>query len=139
MSEAFATGRCLCGAVSYTINAEPLRMAQCHCDHCQRTAGTGHNSIAFFKADDVDMKGETRSYSCTTDSGNTSTRHFCPTCGSRVFGENSGRPGVIGITIGCVDQKDWFNPQAVVYTRSRPGWDATSQDIPNFEAMIPPA
>jgi hypothetical protein len=138
MSEAFATGRCLCGAVSYTISSEPVRMAQCHCDHCQRTSGTGHNSIAFFKADTVDIKGETQSYSCITDRGNTSTRHFCPTCGSRLFGENSGRPGVIGITIGCVDQKDWFKPQAVVYTRGRPNWDATSQDIPNFDTMPPP-
>jgi len=41
-NEPFAKGHCLCGAVSYTINANPLRMAQCHCKDCQRASGTGH-------------------------------------------------------------------------------------------------
>ena len=33
----------------------------------------------------------------------------------------------------------WFNPQAVLYTRSRPVWDITTDGVPNFEAMPPPA
>ena len=41
-NEPFAKGHCLCGAVSYTINANLLRMAQCHCKDCQRASGTGH-------------------------------------------------------------------------------------------------
>ncbi len=137
MSEPFATGRCLCGAVSFTIRGEPVRMGQCHCVDCQRVSGTGHTSQAFFKADDVDIKGETKSFSVTADSGNTVTRHFCPACGSRVYNENSGRPGVIAIAVGCVEDKEWFKPEAVVYTRNRPSWDQTSQDIMNFEAMPP--
>ncbi|MGI9382649.1 MAG: GFA family protein [Methyloligellaceae bacterium] len=137
-NEPFATGHCLCGAVSYTINSEPMRMAQCHCKDCQRASGTGHMSLAFFKADDVEIKGETASYSATADSGNINTRHFCPNCGSRIFGENSARPGMVGISVGCVDDHDWFAAQAVVYAGNRPGWDLTSEDIPNFETMPPP-
>lgn len=137
-NEPFATGHCLCGAVSYTIKGEPARMAQCHCKDCQRASGTGHMSLAFFKADDVEIQGQTASYAATADSGNVNTRHFCPACGSRIFGENSARPGVVGIAVGCVDEHDWFAPQAIVYAGSRPGWDATSEDIPNFETMPPP-
>ena len=136
--EPFATGHCLCGAVSYTINAEPVRMAQCHCKDCQRASGTGHMSLAFFNRDDVEMSGETASFGATADSGNTNTRHFCPTCGSRVYGENSARPGLIGIAVGCADDNEWFATQAVVYAKRRPGWDVTSEDVPNFEAMPPP-
>ena len=69
-SEPFAQGRCLCGAVSYTINAKPIRMAQCHCKDCQRASGTGHMSLAFFKADDVTLRGTTSKYGVTADSGN---------------------------------------------------------------------
>ena len=138
MSEPFATGRCLCGAVSYTIKDKPMRMAQCHCADCQRASGSGHMSLAFFKADDVEIKGEAKGYPSTADSGNINTRHFCPTCGSRIYTENSARPGVIGIAIGSVEDKDWFAPQAVVYTSNRPRWDQTSQDIPNFEGMPVP-
>ena len=44
----FATGQCLCGNVKYTISSAPIRMGQCHCDHCRRLSGTGHSSNAFF-------------------------------------------------------------------------------------------
>ncbi|MBU2532217.1 MAG: GFA family protein [Alphaproteobacteria bacterium] len=135
-----ATGNCLCGAVSYTINAdEPLRMAQCHCKDCQRASGTGHMSLAFFKAADVDIKGETASYAVSADSGNINTRHFCPKCGSRVYGENSARPGLIGLAVGCVDDNAWFKPAAVVYAKDRQEWDRTATDIANFDMMPPPA
>ncbi len=95
-------------------------------------------SLAFFKKDDVAILGKTASYPSTADSGNINTRHFCPTCGSRVYGENSARPGVIGITVGCLDENDWFSPQAVVYTKGRAAWDKTPEDVPNFERMPPP-
>jgi hypothetical protein len=137
-NETFAQGHCLCGAVSYTIGAKPIRMAQCHCKDCQRASGTGHMSLAFFKKEDVAIRGTTASFASTADSGNINTRHFCPVCGSRVYGENSARPGVVGITAGCLDENDWFAPQAVVYTGRRAPWDKTAQDVPNFERMPPP-
>jgi hypothetical protein len=112
-NEPFATGHCLCGAVSCTINAKPIRMAQCHCKDCQRASGTGHTSFAFFKHDDVTIHGATASYVSTADSGNIKTGHFCPTCGSRVYGENSGRPGVIRHTSGVSQQ------QRLVFRSSR--------------------
>ena len=95
-------------------------------------------SLAFFKKEDVIIRGSTASYASTADSGNINTRHFCPVCGSRVYGENSGRPGIIGITVGCLDNNDWFSAQAVVYTKGRTAWDKTSEDVPNFERMPPP-
>ena len=44
----FATGRCQCGAVSFTVAAAPVTMGQCHCKDCQRVTGTGHISLARF-------------------------------------------------------------------------------------------
>ena len=57
----FATGQCLCGNVKLTIASAPLRMAQCHCDDCRKSTGTGHVSNAFFMEDEVDIEGETSS------------------------------------------------------------------------------
>lgn len=134
-----ATGKCLCGDVSYTINAdEPLRMAQCHCKDCQRASGGGHMSLAFFKKEDIDIKGDTASFGATADSGNTNTRHFCPKCGSRMFGENSARPGLMAVAVGCTDDNSWFKPGGIVYAKDRPAWDVTSTDVPNFDMMPPP-
>jgi len=136
-SKSFATGRCLCGAVSFTINAEPLGTGQCHCKDCQRASGTGHMSLARFNRDDIELIGQTASYASTAESGNINTRHFCPKCGSRLFGENSARPGIVNVSIGCVDANDWFVAERVVYAKDRPRWDVTSVEVPNFDRMPP--
>ncbi len=135
MSEPLTTGQCLCGAVRYSITGAPLRMAHCHCLDCQRASGAGHMSVAFFKAEQVEITGETKAYPVTAESGNINSRYFCPLCGGRVATENSARPGMIGVTVGSMNEKDWFAPHAVVFTRHRESWDQTPLDVPNFEGM----
>ena len=135
---AFATGRCVCGSVTYTLHAEPARMAQCHCKGCQQSSGTGHMSLAFFREADIEIQGETREYGATADSGNINYRIFCPTCGSRLFNRNSARPGVMGVTAGTLDDNSWFKPQAIVYHKDKPVWDLMASDIPMFDTMPPP-
>ena len=134
----FATGHCLCGAVSFTVKAQPIGTGQCHCKDCQRASGTGHMALAFFKKEDVQIMGETRGYAVKADSGNTNTRHFCPRCGGRVYGENSARPGFMALSVGAVDDNSWFKPQRIVYVKDKPAWDLTATDVPNFAMMPPP-
>ena len=131
----FAMGQCLCGKVKFTISSEPLRMAQCHCDDCRKSTGTGHVSNAFFKEDDVDIKGETQSYDLVTDSGSIITRHFCPTCGSRLFGINSTSKNIIGISAGTLEDSSWFKPELIVYSKRKPDWDFMDDRVPTFEEM----
>ena len=138
-TEVNAKGRCLCGAVTIALKGTPVRMAQCHCLDCRRSTATGHSSNAFFKAEDLTVSGETKGFTVTTDSGNKSTRHFCPACGSRMYGTNTGRPGMVVVPVGSLEDTSWFSPQAVLYTRSRPAWDMTTDAVPNFKAMPPPA
>jgi hypothetical protein len=95
-------------------------------------------SLAFFKKEDVEIQGQTASYSVKADSGNINTRHFCPKCGGRIFGENSSRPGFMGLSVGAVDDNSWFKAQRVVYVKDKPAWDVTPTDVPNFDRMPPP-
>lgn len=133
----FATGRCQCGAVHYTISSAPLRMAQCHCEDCQRITGTGHASNAFFREEDVNIEGDVAEYIADADSGNQIRFAFCGTCGSRLWKRSSGRPGILNMAVGCMDDKSWYQPQAVLYTRNAPAWDLTDPDLPRFDAMPP--
>ena len=128
----FASGRCLCGAVSFTVSAPPLRMAQCHCEQCRRSTGTGHIMQAFFTLEDVTIDGEMSVYHSVADSGSQRRRWFCPACGARLFSDNSRRPELIAIAAGAFDNSDWFKPQAVVYTAQRPVWDVVDAAIPAF-------
>lgn len=134
----FATGGCLCGKVTYNLLSEPLRMAQCHCEHCRRSTGTGHMSLAFFDKDNVTIEGPTSSFTTTADNGAEVTRHFCPECGSRLYGTNNSNTSVVSITVGCVDDSSWFNPQAIVYNKQKPHWDHMDSNIKTFEEMPPP-
>ena len=135
--EYFATGQCLCGNVKYTIASIPIRMGQCHCDDCRRSTGTGHASIAFFNKDDVCITGKTNSYESVTDSGSKITRNFCPICGSRLFGTNNKSAGIIGITVGTIDDSSWFHSDFIVYNKRKPKWDCMDESIPTFEEMPP--
>lgn len=132
-----AEGGCLCSAVRFKVKGAPLRMAQCHCTDCQRASGTGHMSNVIFNAADVDVSGVTASYASVSDSGNTLTRHFCPTCGGRLFLFSAARPNMIVMAAGAFDDSSWFEPQVVLFTKRRPKWDITTDAVPGFEGMPP--
>ncbi len=122
-------GRCHCGQVTYEVYAEPLRMAQCHCDACRQITGVGHNVQAFFYIADVKIKGKTSSHQSIADSGNIRTRHFCSQCGSRLFSYNSAAPDIIGISAGSFDDSSWFKPQIILYNSKRKNWDIIDENI----------
>ena len=133
----FATGQCLCGNVKYTISSAPIRMGQCHCDHCRRLSGTGHSSNAFFVKDTVHIEGETSRYDSTADTGTIITRYFCPNCGSCLFGTSSANTNIISVTAGTLDDSSWFKPNAIVYNKRKPAWDFMDESVPVFEDMLP--
>ena len=90
-NEPFAEGRCLCGAVSYTIDAKPVRMAQCHCKDCQRASGTGHMSLAFFEKRDVVIRGQLPATPPLL-TAETSTPHFARRVAVACMGKIQGGP-----------------------------------------------
>ena len=79
------SGGCLCGAVRYEIEAEPITTRVCWCKLCQKIgAGSGTVNVAF-PSDKIKVTGELRDYQCIADSGNKMHRQFCPQCGTPVF------------------------------------------------------
>jgi len=123
------TGRCLCGAVTFEVEGPPIRMAQCHCDACRRQSGTGHIVNAFFNSSQVKITGETKYYEFVADSGRIRHRHFCPNCGSRLFGMGPDTPERIGIAVGAFDNSDWFKPEVIVFGGQRPVWDHDHPEV----------
>jgi hypothetical protein len=132
-----ASGGCLCGAVRYEIDGEPIFSGHCHCVDCQKVTGTGHVSVVAVPADAVKVTGKLSSYAVTADSGQPYTRFFCSNCGSFIYGEPSAMPGVRTVTAGTLDDTSVFEPQMVIYTKSRPAWDVIDSGLPEFESMPP--
>ena len=133
-----ASGGCLCGAVRYEIDGDPIFAGHCHCRDCQKSTGAGHGSVTGFPASAVKLTGELRTYTSQGDSGQPISRSFCPVCGSTIHSSPSVMPGVLNMTAGTLDDPTLYQPQAVIYTRSRPHWDRIDSGLPEFEGMPAP-
>jgi hypothetical protein len=62
MSDSFEGG-CQCGAVRYTVTAEPMWGGHCQCTNCQKFSGTGHASNYLVSLDAFDVTGEMSEFS----------------------------------------------------------------------------
>lgn len=72
-----------------------------------------------------------------TDTDSIITRHFCPNCGSRLFGFSNVFTDIMSIAAGSLDDSSWFKADAIVYNKSKPVWDMMDGSIPTFEEMPP--
>lgn len=104
------SGGCLCGAVRFVAVGEPERVGLCHCLDCRKHSGTLFFAAAIFRQAAVTVTGETRAYK---------SRHFCPTCGSSVFGLWRGE---VDLHLGALDEIDQFRPTYELWTLRREEW-----------------
>ena len=104
------TGGCLCGAVRLIATGKPYRVGLCHCLDCRKHHGALFHGSAIFPAEAVTVTGETRAFR---------GRHFCPTCGSPVFGRSGDETEV---NLGALDAPDRFVPTYELWTVRREGW-----------------
>jgi hypothetical protein len=109
------TGKCLCGAVSYTSHEDPIVTINCHCEDCRRSTGAVFGTNVMVPEDRVDISGELSRYIHTADSGNTMTKMFCPSCGSLVAGTSSGRENVLSLRAGSIDDPEKIDPSVNVF------------------------
>ncbi len=130
-------GGCLCGAVRYRGDAEPMVMGHCQCIDCRKASGTGHGSHMMVSPDAMTITGTVKIYESPADSGNIVGRAFCPECGCAVYSVNSGMPGMLALRASSLDDPELFEPQMVVYNSRGPSWDTLDPALPKFETMPP--
>lgn len=112
-------GGCLCGAVRITATGTPYRVGLCHCLDCRKHHGTLFHASAVFPETAVTITGPTADYH---------GRHFCPRCGSSVYGHSGDE---IEVNLGALDDPDQFRPTYELWTIRREGW------LPPFPLLRP--
>ena len=117
------TGGCACGRIRYEYTGEPQFSFHCCCRQCQRVSGGGHTSLFIAVAEQLTTKGELKFFDRTSESGNTVSGGFCPTCGSPVMSVNSGYPDKRYIHAATLDDPSVFVPEKVVWESERQTWD----------------
>lgn len=128
-------GHCLCGAVTYSSDAEPAFVAVCHCKDCQRQTGAANSIVVGVPADQIDVHGDTLASFTTIgeDHGKEVHRRFCSTCGSSVLSDTEQLPGLLVIKAGTLDDTSWLQPQVEVWGRSAQPWVETHEGRPRLE------
>lgn len=128
------TGGCLCGAVRYEAEGEPLVSLACHCRDCLKSTGGAPTYAAVFRRGTVRVTaGEPRTYWKAGDSGKRVGRSFCPACGAPVFSEGEANPGVLIVKAGSLDDPSRFRPRMNIWTRSAAPWIHLDPSLPAFE------
>ena len=103
------TGRCACGAVTLEIAGDPIATRQCWCRQCQQIAA----------------------------SGNTLTHHFCPGCGTQVYGQSSARLHLKTVRFGVIDEPHGLAPEAAIWLAEAPAWAQVDPAIEQWQGQPP--
>ena len=126
------TARCSCGSLRAEVNGEPVLVQVCHCTECQRRTGSVFGVASFFQKSEVQTSGASKVYVRDGQEGRKLRLHFCPECGTTVFGENDLRPGLIGIFVGAFADPNFPAPSRSIWERSRHSWIRFDQQIGHF-------
>ena len=88
------TGKCLCGAVTYTLR-EGFRLNPyaCHCTECQTRTGSAFSEHMLFMLADLKMDGELDVARYTQPSGTQSEIFGCAVCKALIYAVNNTREG----------------------------------------------
>lgn len=81
-----ATGKCLCGAVQFTVTGAPFAMGYCHCSSCRGWLAAPVYPFTMWPEDAVVVTAgadKVATFLKTPDS--ISHRQFCKTCGTAVM------------------------------------------------------
>ena len=123
-------GGCLCGAVRYRVEGEPLSSAVCHCRTCRRVASAPALPFATFPAGALAFtQGEPTEFR----SSPAATRGFCGRCGSPLTYRNDAEPASIDIMTCSLDDPDALAPGFHVWVGQRLAWEHVADGLPAYE------
>lgn len=120
-------GGCLCKAVSYETTADPLNQRVCHCSECQKAIGAAFNARVLMRIEDVSVTGPISTFY----SSETLERGYCSRCGSSIFSRRASA-GVIGLTVGSLDEPSLFKPDMHFWVSSKQPWIEISDELPQY-------
>lgn len=130
-------GGCLCGAIRYRMAGPSLFETQCCCRDCQRATGTGHTTIIGVHRRQLQVDGKPAVFTNDGESGGSVSRHFCGTCGGRIYTSGTMPGAVVMVQAGSLDNPDAVTPQNVIYGKDAVAWDRFDPELAVFELYAP--
>lgn len=115
---------CQCGQVKFTLLEKPKMVVACHCTECQKLATSPFSITAIYDSSAIEFTGDLNEWSRSSDSGNTSSAKFCPSCGNRIYHYNPAEPNSIKLKLKPTNLEDdtLFEPSAHIWVSEKLSW-----------------
>jgi hypothetical protein len=134
MSQRSIEGGCLCGAVRYCIQGEPLVSSTCQCRRCRRAAAA---AIVPWITVNSEHFAVTVGQPVEFNSSPPVTRTFCGRCGTPLTYRNTSYAGKIDVTTCSLDDPEAFPPVGHVWTSHKLSWMKLADGLPCLEEGAP--
>ena len=104
-------GECLCSAVSFESDSDPVVTAACHCKDCQQHSGSAFGLYVAVPKKSLEVKGtELKTFEGQGGSGKYFHRTFCSSCGSSLYAAIEAAPDLLFVHAGTLDDNTWVKP-----------------------------
>jgi hypothetical protein len=124
-------GGCLCGAVRFKAEGEPINVRIYHCRNCQKAMGSPFFARALFAQSALTVEGETDRYA----SSEALDRVFCKTCGTLFSWRKNGTAA--GVTLATFDDRNAFAPTEHIWVAEKMDWVKLEDGLPQYKGAIP--
>lgn len=118
-------GRCHCGRITFEAEADPADARICHCTDCQVLSGSAFRTVIPTVAGGFTLTGDVpKIYVKIAESGRRRAQAFCPDCGTHIYAASADEeaPGVYGVRVGTLRQRDEIVPRQQIWCRSAQPW-----------------
>lgn len=124
------TGKCMCGAVEYSVDDAFEYAMNCHCSNCRRTTGSAFKPIAGIRRERFQL---VKGAEAMLIYGNPDETHdvHCGICGSLVY--SVVREGAYAhVPMGTLMDAPSIRPTAHIFVGSKAPWYEITDDLPQY-------
>lgn len=125
-------GGCLCGAVRFACEGEPVNVRVCHCRNCQKAMGSPFFARALFEQGAITVEGDTARY----PSSELLDRVFCARCGTRLFSWRRNGTAA-GVALATFDDRDAIAPTEHIWVSEKMDWVRIDDGLPQYPQGAP--
>jgi hypothetical protein len=125
-------GGCLCGAVRFKAEGQPINVRLCHCRNCQKATASPFFARALFDQKALTVEGDTGRY----PTSEAVDRVFCKTCGTRLFAWRK-NPAVAGVALAAFDDRNAFAPTEHSWVAEKMDWVKLDDGLPHYPGTVP--
>jgi hypothetical protein len=126
-----ATGRCLCGAITWSATAPSSSVHYCHCAMCRRWTGSPFATLAWYPKTAVSWSGPEP---IVFRSSPIAERAHCGRCGTPLWLSYDGQDK-LALTVGSFDRPEGVTPDHHYGIEGRIVWADIGHSLPGEETQ----